>query len=289
MLHHPRPRLRSLLLVPALLMLILTASLALQSENRAHATLVVEFSKQAEPTSGPAPLTVTYTYQLRNLGVLWIYSMAVVDDRCAPVQYVSGDAGSDSVLKPGEQWTFTCTETLAAPGSYTNTAVVRGTAHSDGSDVRELARDSATVSVGGGATPTPTLVATIYVPLDRNLPARTEPDLLTAEEARQIRPLGTNGAQALIGRRAGIPQSVAFRNLPATARKLLVINLRPGLTNLRITVNGKLLNELSGLRAGEERTVDLSAALVSGNRNTVVLTALGTPGGSAYVIVWDGS
>jgi len=82
---------------------------------------------------------------------------------------------------------------------------------------------------------------------------------------------------------------VAFRTLPATARTLLVINLRPGLTNLRITVNGRLLNELSGLRAGEERTIDISSALVSGNRNTVVLTALGTPGGSAYVILWDGS
>lgn len=57
----------------------------------------------------------------------------VTDDACAPVTYVSGDttASTPALLDPGETWTFTCTRTLAAPGTFVDHASVVGSSTLD--------------------------------------------------------------------------------------------------------------------------------------------------------------
>src|SRR3954447_7300045 len=55
-------------------------------------------TKVASPTSGVAPLTVTYTYTLANTGDANIANVRVSDDRCSPLALVSGDTNNDKVL-----------------------------------------------------------------------------------------------------------------------------------------------------------------------------------------------
>jgi hypothetical protein len=62
-----------------------------------------------------------------------------------------------------------------------------------------------------------------------------------------------------------------------------ITNGNPGLTSLRIDVNGTRF-EVGGLKDGEVRNVDIGAALQAGT-NTVSFTALGKPGGSAAILV----
>ncbi len=96
--------------------------------------------------SGPAPLTVTYTYTATNdsqappppppdLGPAPSLASAsaderamIADDTCSPVSYVSGDTmvSFPALLDPTETWTFTCTHTFDAPGTFENEARVVG-------------------------------------------------------------------------------------------------------------------------------------------------------------------
>ncbi len=69
---------------------------------------------------------VTYTFVVTNTGDVGLELVGPSDDKCAPVEYVSGDLngnglldGADSVdgvilLEP-ESWTFTCTRSVALP------------------------------------------------------------------------------------------------------------------------------------------------------------------------------
>lgn len=105
-----------------------------------HTTL----TKTASPTSGDAPLTVTYTYTETNdspatdpTGADAISSVVVTDDKCSPLSAPSGDTNTNSILDVGETWTFTCTHTYNAgdagvPGTITNTATANGTVVGDG-------------------------------------------------------------------------------------------------------------------------------------------------------------
>ncbi len=77
----------------------------------------------ASPPSGPAPLSVTYTYKEINDGTVPFTNVFVVDnDGCGPLPtMVSGDTNANNVLDPGEAWIFTCTRVYLATGTYTNT------------------------------------------------------------------------------------------------------------------------------------------------------------------------
>jgi hypothetical protein len=64
-----------------------------------------------------------------------------------------------------------------------------------------------------------------------------------------------------------------------------VQNDDPGLTHLRLTVNGQHF-QVSGLKDGETRTLDIGAALRPSG-NTATLEARGKPGGRASVVLHD--
>jgi hypothetical protein len=71
--------------------------------------------------------SVTYAYLVSNSGNVPLSDVAVMDNKCSPVTYVSGDDGN-GLLDVGETWTFTCTYTpgFTFPNPLTNIATATG-------------------------------------------------------------------------------------------------------------------------------------------------------------------
>jgi uncharacterized repeat protein (TIGR01451 family)/LPXTG-motif cell wall-anchored protein len=103
---------------------------------------------------------VTYTKHVTNPGTVALSNVIVTDDKCSPVQFISGDTDGDSQLDVSENWTYTCTSNLTA--TTTNTATATGTAN--GYTVRDIA--IATVVV---AASVPALPNTGFTPIENNL------------------------------------------------------------------------------------------------------------------------
>lgn len=90
--------------------------------------------------SGPGP--VTYTYTVTGLNNVAMNTVWVKDDKCAPVQFVSGDSNKNGLLDPTETWTYNCFKIVSQ--TETNTATAHG--YANGFDVYDTA--NATVAVG---------------------------------------------------------------------------------------------------------------------------------------------
>jgi hypothetical protein len=75
---------------------------------------------------------------------------------------------------------------------------------------------------------------------------------------------------------------LTFRDLPGELGLLTLTNGRPGLTRLVVTANSTNF-ELSDLASGEERTLDLSAAMQRGDRNILTFEGEGAETASARV------
>ncbi|MGC9603529.1 MAG: ice-binding family protein [Minisyncoccia bacterium] len=70
---------------------------------------------------------VTYTYTVKNPGVVAMNNMTVADDKCASVYRTSGDSNNNNLLDPGETWTYTCS--VNVPISTKNVATAKGQAN----------------------------------------------------------------------------------------------------------------------------------------------------------------
>jgi len=119
-------------------------------------------------TKVPAPLTlraaggmVTYTEKITNPGTVPLSNISLIDDKCSPIKYISGDINIDSKLDPSETWVYTCRTNLTE--TTTNTAIASGEAN--GLSVRDFA--IATVVV---ASVTPTLPNTGDTSMGENNP-----------------------------------------------------------------------------------------------------------------------
>lgn len=108
--------------------------------------------------SGAGP--VTYAYIVTNVGgIQALTSVTVTDDKCSPVQFLSGDINGNSKLDPNEKWNYTCATTLAT--TTTNTATATG--YSD--DVyRQVAVATAVATVAVGVPEPPPLISLVKVP-----------------------------------------------------------------------------------------------------------------------------
>ena len=63
------------------------------------------------------PATLHYKYQVTNPGQVPLSNITVTDDKCANVQYVSGDDNpANGKLDPGETWLYTCDYLYPGPG-----------------------------------------------------------------------------------------------------------------------------------------------------------------------------
>jgi hypothetical protein len=87
-------------------------------------------------------------------------------------------------------------------------------------------------------------------------------------------------------RSTGKPVKETFSDIPQAESKVKVMNGSSGIKRLDVIVNGVRFR-LSGLRDGEERSLDVSAAMAPGNGNVIALSATGKPGGSATVMIHD--
>ncbi|MHB8870968.1 MAG: ice-binding family protein [Candidatus Doudnabacteria bacterium] len=103
-------------------------------------------------TKIPSPLAllaggglVTYTEKISNPGLVALSNVRLTDDKCSPVNYVSGDINGDSKLDTTETWTYTCQSNLTK--TTTNTAVASGEANS--MTVRDFAIATVVVAVPG--------------------------------------------------------------------------------------------------------------------------------------------
>jgi hypothetical protein len=86
-------------------------------------------------------------------------------------------------------------------------------------------------------------------------------------------------------RENGKPADQIFTGLPDFERKVTVSNGTPGVKTINIVVNG-ITFKLTGLEAGEVRTLDVASAMLPGNDNVISLSAHGGGGaGSALVMV----
>lgn len=101
-------------------------------------------------TKVPSPLaliagggSVTYTKKVTNPGTVALSNVRVVDDKCAPLQYISGDTNGDSMLQNSETWTYTCRMNLTQ--TTTNTATASGDAN--GLTARDFAIATVVVAI----------------------------------------------------------------------------------------------------------------------------------------------
>lgn len=70
---------------------------------------------------------VTYTYKVRNPGIVAMHDIVVTDDKCTPVSSSVGDANNNNLLDTTETWTYTCRTNV--PVSTMNTATAKGQAN----------------------------------------------------------------------------------------------------------------------------------------------------------------
>ncbi len=92
---------------------------------------------------------------------------------------------------------------------------------------------------------------------------------------------------AEVDRETGKPESQTFEDVPPEERAVTVYNGNPGLQALAVEVNGRRY-QMNHLAPGEERTLDVGAAVQEGQTSTFTLTPHGKPGGGAVVMIWDG-
>ena len=88
---------------------------------------------------------VTYTHNVTNPGTISLSNVNVVDDKCSPAQYISGDTNTDGKLDPTETWIYTCATKLTV--TTTNTAVASGEAN--GTTVKDSALATVTIASPG--------------------------------------------------------------------------------------------------------------------------------------------
>jgi hypothetical protein len=87
-------------------------------------------------------------------------------------------------------------------------------------------------------------------------------------------------------REAGKPEVEVFSGLPRQESKITIQNGTPGLRNLDIFVNRKKF-KVAGLGDGRTTTLDVAAAMVDGDQNTIELVVHGKPGASALILISD--
>lgn len=102
----------------------------------------IQIVKVASSTVVTRGETVLYTYNVTNIGDVPLRQIVVVDDKCDPVTYSSGDTNGDTILDLTETWVYTCSTAITQ--TTTNVAVVTGI---DPSGNAVTDQDTATVVV----------------------------------------------------------------------------------------------------------------------------------------------
>jgi len=130
----------------------------------------------------------------------------------------------------------------------------------------------------------------------------TDPVTITATKINQSQPahvaitvtdvagnsINCDPVITLVQRSAGADPQGASTGIPQAENKVLVMNGTPGLKNFEAVVNG-IRFKVTGLKDGENRTLDVSSAMHAGTDNVVTVKGHGPKGSSAMAVVSDGS
>ena len=128
----------------------------------------INVSKSASADKVRSGSYVTYTYRVRNTGDLPLAKVKawIADDKCAEIDYVSGDSNNNNLLdgkqaggKSNETWVFECTSRLYQ--TTTNKVTVYGQPKNSngkkvGPPVSKSDKKTVTVTGSGGQTPATT-------------------------------------------------------------------------------------------------------------------------------------
>jgi len=88
---------------------------------------------------------VNYSYTVTNPGTFALSNVVAADDKCAPINFISGDTDNDNKLDTNESWRYACQTYLTE--TTTNTITVEGTAN--GITARDFATANVVVDVPG--------------------------------------------------------------------------------------------------------------------------------------------
>jgi uncharacterized repeat protein (TIGR01451 family) len=102
---------------------------------------------------------VTYTNKVTNPGTVPLSNVRLTDDKCGPVNYISGDTNGNSKLDINEVWTYTCQTNLTK--TTTNTITASGDAN--GLTAKDFAITTVVVSI------VPGLPKTGFPPEEKNV------------------------------------------------------------------------------------------------------------------------
>lgn len=122
--------------------------------------------------------------------------------------------------------------------------------------------------------------------IDPNLPSRVELSVIDAAEPCPAITVCDPVLTSVI-RTTGRPVAESHSGLPQEEKAVTIFNGSPGLAHLDVIVNGTRF-KVKDLADYEERTIDVSPAMLPGNVNTISLKTEGKPGASAAVLIWDG-
>jgi hypothetical protein len=146
-----------------------------------------------------------------------------------------------------------------------------------------LVSQNASVAVPGFDFPTTDPIVVTATKQDQSQGARVELRVVDAAgNCTYCDPVWTE-----MVRGTGKPVVETYTQLDGTEDTVTIENGAPGLRNLEIVVNGRNYRA-AGLKDGEIRTLDVSAALLAGKQNIFTLKSNGKPGTSASVLIWDG-
>jgi hypothetical protein len=111
--------------------------------------------------------------------------------------------------------------------------------------------------------------------------SRVELQVCTPASCMQCDPVVT-----LVTRDPGKPEVQTFSDVPEAENKVTIFNGSPGLKSLDIVVNDATF-KVNDLEDQEQRTIDISWAILPGSPSVVSLKAAGKPGRSATVMIHD--
>lgn len=120
---------------------------------------IISIIKTPNPSSLPnGPGTVLYTYTVSNGGRVALRGVWVRDNKCEPVEFITGDTNGDAILDLTETWTYRCSKVL----TQTETNLVTTHGSGNGWDAYDTAE--ATVNVGSPASVLPIFLALLPPP-----------------------------------------------------------------------------------------------------------------------------
>lgn len=167
------------------------------------------------------PGQVTYNYTVWNVGKQRaLASISVIDDKCAPVTYLSGDLNNNFKIEAEEIWKYSCTTELS--NTTTNTVIATGKSD-DPYQQTAIATAIATVLVGTQATPISSATSS-----DLSLVA----PLINIEKIpSRLSPFPYGGGDVVYAYTVTNPGIVAMNNILVTDDKCQPVNYLSGDTN----------------------------------------------------------